>query len=133
MFAIAFVIGCKESKPINQAVVVPKEIYPKVVHNVCIDKWAVRLGTERNMWNEKKIDTIYFGKTSFLLLERSSNNDTGVAYLGNEFQYPDSISALVSYRQWETAMNILEKHVADSVKNIRRIKDSIQKCNHTYN
>lgn len=136
--------------------------YPRAVHDTCTGVWAVQTGTHdqfkqfggyiRAYGPSKKIPVVpslwghpYFWQrapeagSADWWADKQAPDTTDVAELGNEFQFPDSLTAMQSYLHWTDSINMAAyaKQVADSLSRVadsiqKRRDDSIFTCQHTY-
>lgn len=151
LLLLIVLMGCKHKRVIQgpfeeMGRIVADSVWPKAVHNKCLDKWAIRTGVF-NMGKQKHYthgdtetismvyDTLYFGiirKCDECIGEGPyiSLRDTILrAYLGDEFIFTDSLSAMKSYNEW---MNRTNERIRASIM-AALARDSIEKCLHTYN
>lgn len=105
-------------------IVVKSHKYPKVAHNACTGKWAIKTGETR--WGSGAIDQFFVG----VLRGNANITDTIVdVSLGEEITWDDSLSAANWYNGWYRRMVI-----ADSLEKIyQKRRDSIKKCQSEYN
>jgi len=98
--------------------------YPKVVHNKCTDKWAIKTGFGKSNSIFTKDGDLYFGTVGFFLPP-----DTIIdAYIGDELTFNDSLTALNTYNDF-LLKNKRQLFIKDST---RKSKDSIFNCQHNY-
>ena len=120
--------SCHKKKQVN---------YPRIVHNSCINKWAVNTGyglaINYEWHSDIKEEELYFG-------EYRSMRDIGVGDLkkntvaiGSELQFDDSIQAANAYNQYLLGIDSIQNARRKIVEEERRKNDSIFKCNHSYN
>lgn len=137
------------------------ETYPRIVHDTCTGMWAVETGRAQNPNNHPYSDPdakptfrpIFFGLHdnemtgfSFLHLDHDFSKDIVLetdtvlnSDLGYEFQFKDSVTADSSFNAFVSRAAITksriqaeQKRLADSGDVVKRIKDSLFKCQHNY-
>lgn len=114
LFIALLFIACHENKPVVIAKVVEKQ-FPRFVKNKC-GEWAVQLSKDTYFGNPSYIPSVVGKEYYFLYLDH--------AVLGFEFQFNDSLEMVRGYTKW--------KKMVDSANTEIRIRDSIYKCQHSY-
>lgn len=112
---------------------VPVKFTTRAVHNKCLNVWAVETGFHMAFCNA---DTGYWGNFRVVTCKwdigcypvSTDKDSVDFADLGNEYQFRDSISAMIAYSKFKRSIFITDS----IVQRPQFIKDSIFKCNHTY-
>lgn len=124
-------IGCKEKQKLPPSVDLGEiEISPiyKAVHNKCTGTWALKLSQP---WYGTTVLVYYMGKPRRGAHGEVVNtgSDSGFnATIGGEYIFKDSISAASALDRYLYR----ERSSKEEADKIARIKDSIFKCQHTY-
>lgn len=122
--------------------------YPRYVHNTCSNVWAVQTGVGVAViepcvmefypmyFYESKKTTLYFGPLHCITM-RVENEDRDVPSkaIGGEYQFLDSATAVRTYERYLLKQDsIARESQADRQKtdSIKRAKDSIFNCQHSY-
>lgn len=113
----------------------------RIVHNTCANVWAVQKKRE----DETGGRITYFGEshstTTILLIDEHhhirpvTNDTTDDAGLGEEFQFPDSLTASRTYTDYwvrRRKVSVADSLAAIEAVNKKRIEDSIFNCKHSY-
>jgi hypothetical protein len=124
-------IGCKEKKElppsVNLGVVEVGPVY-KAVHNKCTGTWALNVSQP---WYGTTVLVYYMGMPRRGAHGEVVNtgSDSGFnATIGGEYIFKDSLSAASALGRYLNR----EKASKEEADKIARIKDSIFKCQHTY-
>lgn len=145
--AVVILFGCKgKEKPpvvVKPLVVVGK--YPKYVHDTCSGQWAVQTEPDLFFGSVYDWETTWHGYpwpvSDYAVKYGGSTppKDSLHAFIGWEFQYSDTIAAGIQFNDYLTRHK-RSKFISDSLSNIvsvaqeieKKRKDSIFKCQHTY-
>ena len=153
LLVLVLVIGCREKPNLNpipeskqQKIILPKN---KAVHNSCANVWAVRvyrvvtsgfvfdghgkmdtIGIDSGYWGQHMGGWISDEKGG-LMQQKVDSAD--YANLGEEYQYHDSVTAIMVYNGFNRRIFVADSLEKDKAYRDQRIKDSIFKCQHSYN
>jgi len=138
---IALIVGCKHDPPIKT----DTEGYPRIVHNKCTDLWAIQTKVmEQSSFLPKKVcylgskhgtGAYLFISLHQLINEKASDTLFNDADIGDEYTYPDSLSAVKAWNRYVFVNDSTyrdEKRVQDSLAKISKRNDSIFNCKHSY-
>lgn len=120
---LIIMISCNEKKPVIQAEApTPKTSYFKYVYNDCTKKWAIQLGK----------DTYFNEDGGFAIISSGEIVRQPWVELGYEKTFDSKEQAIAAYAAYVNNERIIDS--ARTAVKVRAafIKDSIFKCQHSY-